>query len=320
MYSVQGRAGSIAPFSEPNFQEGGQFGPYKGDDGIAKFAVVAAYILMVLSNALSATGLLGDDIGTVSKSEPTYVTPDGLTFSVWGLIYLLLFVLTVAQCCASPEDEMLLNRRDCLAGLSVRWRLVLAFVLNALWLPTFSLYLFPLSLIIIVAYLKTLVSILMDVNAKTTKNTCQWLLYGVPVSVNASWLVVATMANFFTVAGQLGWKDQYGVNGTVTAALLVVVLVVALGSLMAIALQDVPWALTAAWALQGLYRMHTVPSESFPTEAMSPVLAQAAQWGVILLVVASQVGLLLGLWMSCQSRPVPYAAPGAGPHMMMSQA
>jgi len=164
---MQGRAGSIAPFSEPNFQEGSQFGPYKGDDGIAKIAVVAAYIIMVLSNALSATGFFGGSIGSVSES--TYVTPDGLTFSVWGLIYLLLFVLTVAQCCASPEDEMLLNRRDCLAGLSVRWRLVLAFVLNAFWLPTFSLYLFPLSLIIIVAYLKILVSILMDVNAKTTK-------------------------------------------------------------------------------------------------------------------------------------------------------
>ena len=35
---------------------------------------------------------------------------------------------------------------------------------------------------------------------------CDWLTFCAGIAINASWVVVATCANTFTVLGQLGWK------------------------------------------------------------------------------------------------------------------
>lgn len=35
---------------------------------------------------------------------------------------------------------------------------------------------------------------------------CEWLTFCAGIACNASWVVVATCANAFTVLGQLGWK------------------------------------------------------------------------------------------------------------------
>lgn len=264
--------------------------PQQDDSIPGKIAVVAAYIFMILTNALSFTGLFGSNIADISNDNPTYVTPDGLTFSIWGVIYLLELVLTVAQSCDVWDSERFL-------GFGVRYRIALAFVLNGLWLPIYCLKWFPVALAIITAYLVVLVSILLEVNGRTVSNVVQYFVFVAPIAANASWLVVATAANFFAVAGELGWKDQFGVAGTVPAAVAVVVLATALAASVAIALLDLAWPIAAAWALRGLWRMHTFSEpDGFRPAAMSPWLATVANWGAVFALIAAEAALLLALY------------------------
>ena len=60
-------------------------------------AVVAAFVVMVMSNVMASKKLFGGkDNKELSDENPTYLSPDGATFAIWGMIYLL-ELLVVAQ-------------------------------------------------------------------------------------------------------------------------------------------------------------------------------------------------------------------------------
>ena len=54
-----------------------------------RVANAATYILLIIVNAATQTGLLGDDNATISARFPTLLTPAGWAFSIWGIIFLL---------------------------------------------------------------------------------------------------------------------------------------------------------------------------------------------------------------------------------------
>ncbi len=82
---------------------------------------------MIAVNALAnALPLFGRSTGEVSDTYPTLFTPAGYTFSVWGVIYLLLAGFVIYQ--ALPRSAS--NPRL----VAARPLFVLSSVLNALWL------------------------------------------------------------------------------------------------------------------------------------------------------------------------------------------
>jgi len=250
------------------------------------FVVIGTYVLMVLSNVLSSKGVFGKDNKQLSDSYPTYVTPDGLTFAVWGVIYLLETITVVVQAIPYDRTEQLLAQRCPLTGLGVRERLSLAFLANAVWLPAFSAEQFWLALVIIISYLLLLISIYLDVNVATTEGL-ERLTFAAGIATNASWVVVATMVNGFLFFGLLGWKDANGVAGSAAAAAAACVLVAALACVRAAQDCDIFWAGVAAWALYGIYRMQTIPDKvRFPLSSMSSTLASAAYWCCAAVVLA----------------------------------
>lgn len=243
-------------------------------------AVIGAYCLMVLSNYLAMKAAFGGkDNKQISDEHPTFVSPDGPTFAIWGIIYMFETVTVIAQAIPSERTDELLGQRCPYTGLDVRARLVLAFLVNAVWLPVFNNERFWSALVIMVAYLGFLLSIYTDVNVTTTSGIVERLCLVTGITMNASWIVVATMVNTFLCSGLAGWKDEHGVAGSVPAAIVVVALVAALGADLAFVRCDLAWAFVSAWALRGIYRMQTVPDKvRFPLAAMSSTLASCAYW------------------------------------------
>lgn len=54
-----------------------------------RLANAAIYVLLIIVNVATQTGLLGDDNATISARFPTLLTPAGWAFSIWGIIFLL---------------------------------------------------------------------------------------------------------------------------------------------------------------------------------------------------------------------------------------
>jgi benzodiazapine receptor len=59
---------------------------------------ILAFLAVIVVNTLASTvGINGRLTGAVSDGIPNLFVPAGLTFSIWGVIYLLLLLFTIAQ-------------------------------------------------------------------------------------------------------------------------------------------------------------------------------------------------------------------------------
>eukprot|EP00931_Biecheleriopsis_adriatica_P118705 TRINITY_DN94049_c0_g1_i1.p1 TRINITY_DN94049_c0_g1~~TRINITY_DN94049_c0_g1_i1.p1 ORF type:complete len:274 (-),score=48.88 TRINITY_DN94049_c0_g1_i1:60-881(-) len=245
----------------------------------AAWAVVGSYALMVLSNVLAQKKFFGGkDNKELSDTHPTYLTPDGKTFAVWGMIYMLETVMVVAQVMPSDRTEEIFGQQCSITGLNVRERLVLAFLANSIWLPVFNNERFWAGLGIMMVYLAALLGVYQDLNVETTQGVFERVVFVAGVSMNVSWIIVAFSVSIFFCAGLAGWQDEHGVAGSVPAAMAVIVLVTLLAVQRAVVACDLAWAFVAAWALQGIYRMQTVPDKvRFPLGAMNATLGTMAK-------------------------------------------
>ena len=92
---------------------------------ILKIFNVLALILMIAVNyAANALPLNGKSTGEVSAEYSNLFTPAGLTFSIWGVIYLLLIIFCIIQFTGNNNA----------AVKAVGWLFAVSSVLNALWL------------------------------------------------------------------------------------------------------------------------------------------------------------------------------------------
>jgi len=257
-----------------------------------KLWVAISFGISILVNGIFATGAVGGkSIGDVSDEHPTYITPDGPTFAIWGVIYVLEAVTVIFQFRSDERTEQLMAHQDLALHLENRWRLVIVFSLNALWLPLFVLEWFNVCVFIIGIMAAFLVSVYMSLDISKTQSLLEWLQLSAGITCNTSWVIVAFTANIFIACGESGWKDYdgpYGVAGTPVAAAFSIFLIAALGSGVALMNHDLAWSLVALWAVAGIYRMQDEPDPAMiSSKAQSSLVATAAWWSMYLLAAAS---------------------------------
>ena len=119
------------------------------------FSFIYMIVFNVLSNAICGVGEkpICKNNSQQSDHNPTYLTPDGLTFSIWGIIYLFELFFTVYQ--ALPESRG--GGFELAVFDNVRPYVTFAFILNGTWLILFSFSLWWLSQAVIFAYLYCIV-------------------------------------------------------------------------------------------------------------------------------------------------------------------
>lgn len=259
--------------------------------------VCGSFVVMAISNYLAQKKFFGGkDNKELSDTHPTYLSPDGFTFAIWGIIYLLELVMVLAQLFAwSPQSKVSVDavfEQKCLiTGLDLRQRLVIAFIANSMWLPVFNNECFFAALAIMGIYLGFLLSATLDLSSATAGFPLTNAVLSSGVAMNASWIVVAFSLSIFFCAGELGWKDKHGVAGSVPAAIAVIVLVCSIGCARAVLECELAWAFVAAWALRGIYRMQTIEDAiRFPPTALNETLASVALWASRAVILAMVLG------------------------------
>src|SRR4051812_1152572 len=124
----------------------------KATDTLRQILVLVAAIATIAFNALSqAIPIGGNTSADISNQYPTYFTPANYAFAIWGIIYLLILSYAVYQ--ALPAQ-----RTNSDAG-KIGWLFILTCILNCLWLTLFQYNLIFLSVVVILAFLLTLIAI-----------------------------------------------------------------------------------------------------------------------------------------------------------------
>ncbi len=204
-----------------------------------------------LANALPIGGVT---TGEASDNLGNLFTPAGLTFSIWGLIYLLLLGYTIYQFSIgqglSATDEEKGNSR-------IRRYFILNALANIAWIFAWHYGIIWSSVLLMLVLLITLIKIADIVNNHKLTGK-QKLFIRLPFSVYFGWITVATIANVTALLVSIQWNG-FGISETIwTCVILLIGLVI--GILRMNKDWNAAYGLVFVWAYSGILLKHLSPS------------------------------------------------------------
>jgi hypothetical protein len=227
-----------------------------------------AFIVVLLANYLAnALPIGGRTTGQISDAYPTLFTPAGYTFSIWGLIYLLLTGFVIRQALSSDRNESALAEID--------WPFRINCAANASWIVAWHYDQLALSLVLMLAILWSLARIVTSLRAHAgVQNGWSYVLIALPFSVYFGWISVATIANISVL------QSAWGLNDVLMGAVAWTFLKLGAAATCAVLLGwkrgDPPYAFVIAWAALGIAAARTGHPE-----------LQAAAWAVAAVAFAA---------------------------------
>ncbi|MFZ2537391.1 MAG: tryptophan-rich sensory protein [Oscillospiraceae bacterium] len=220
-----------------------------------KALTTATFLLMVIVNVLAnILPINGVNTGEVSNSYPNLFAPAGLTFSIWGLIYLLLAGYTFYQLGFFQKGKSVL-KKDVFEKVGLYFSI--SSIANAAWIFAWHYHFIPLSMMLMIIILVCLIMIVQVIN-KEALSLREKIFIRLPFSIYFGWITVATIANATTLLVSLGWNGF----GIPEALWTVVMIVVGLGIGVATIFKnrDIAYGLVIIWAYIGILIKHTSAS------------------------------------------------------------
>jgi hypothetical protein len=220
---------------------------YPMEKNILKIGVLFAYVQMIAMNALANILPINNrTTGQLSDQLENLFTPQGTTFSIWGLIYLLLLIFAVANLMGATDPQK--NR--------IRKLFIVNTLLNSSWILAWHYESWGLSLLIMLGILSTLILITQVTN--DIKPFLERLRWQLPFTVYFGWITVATIANTTAVLVAYEWGGL-GISPTNwTVIILFIGLLIGLRQLLR--LNQIAYGLVLVWAYAGIYLKHIDPN------------------------------------------------------------
>lgn len=263
---------------------------------VRPLAVITAlmFLAVIAVNALAnILPINGVQTGRASDDLPNLFVPAGLTFSVWGLIYLLLAGYVVAmlgQAFGKAEGRDSGGRWEAGDGAILSFN----FAANIAWIFAWHYHRVGLSLVFMLLILGSLIWLeernaararTASAGVKAPSKSASFFL-STPINVYLGWICVATIANATAFLVSLGW-DGFGLDPRVwTVAVIAAGL--AVGLLLAFLRGAVAAPLVVVWAYAGIVIKRTSVDSSYSTAIWISALAAA-------LILLAAVGARLAL-------------------------
>jgi hypothetical protein len=208
------------------------------------FMIVTLVITLVVNGLANALPINGLTTGEVSDSYPVLFVPAAYVFSIWGLIYLALVAFAIYSV---TKKGMANEKID-----SIAWWFVAANLLNAAWIFFWHYEQFPITLVVMLCLLVTLIAIYLKLGIGREKyDLTEKLLVTTPFSIYLGWITVATVANVAQLLYVSGWRGGPISQPLWTVIMLLVATVLA--ALMIFLRGEIAYPLVLTWAFVGIW-------------------------------------------------------------------
>lgn len=198
--------------------------------------ILATIYMLVMNGLANGLPLNGKTTGELSAQYPNWFVPAGITFSIWGVLYVLIIAYVGIR----------IYRRDEESDGIETWYMITA-MLNGSWIIAWHYEWMFVSLLLMGGLLGTLVVIAHRIFQ--WHDQAHWLTKATFGSY-LGWIIVATGANVTAALVDWGWSG-FGIAGPTWAAVLI-----AVASLIAISTKRIyanPYILASVmWALLGI--------------------------------------------------------------------
>jgi len=206
------------------------------------------FLAVVIINALAVI-LPINNITTQALSDkyPNLFVPAGITFSIWGIIYILLALFTVYQFIVafrrSSDERGIFEKIGILFFISC--------IFNVAWILAWHYEIVWLSLIIMALLLISLVSIYIRLGTgrPQVRNT-EKIMVNIPFSVYLGWITIATIANVTAFLVKINW-NKFDISDQLWTVIVIVVgVIITLATVFS--RNDIFYCFVVIWALVGI--------------------------------------------------------------------
>lgn len=205
------------------------------------------YVLTIAVNFAGASGMInGLSQKDVSDQYMTLITPAPFAFSIWGLIYLLVFLSILLMIKNADRIEF----GPIIHAISFPFWLTCIF--SMAWIVAFSYVQLGISVLIIFAYLVALTVIDREL---LRRSDSAGLVLPLTFGIYTGWLVIATTVNISAFLVQLGWNG-FGIAPNIWAMIILTVAIFLVGFFQ-IQLRNAVLPLPVAWAYFAIHQFLT---------------------------------------------------------------
>lgn len=218
--------------------------------------VIAYAANTAVTFGIGSFGWFGTNTNTVlSQKYQTLVTPIGLTFSIWGIIFITQFIFVVVQLLPS-------FRATPMVAKAIGYDYVNVCVSQVAWTLSFSFEVIWLSLIFMLAILYFLLTIVNDqykLSILEKQSIRDYWLLKFPFAIHCGWIMAASMVNLSVVL--VKYDVAADVQFYIAVGTLAFLVVASLFSLGFPTRPEYVIPVVLAWASFGIYRELGAPKD-----------------------------------------------------------
>jgi hypothetical protein len=247
---------------------------------------VLGFLGVVIVNALAVTLPINNKTTEeLSDQYPNLFVPSGLTFSIWGVIYILLAIFVIYGLVVAirkdPEKSSFIDNIGILFFVSC--------LANIGWIFAWHYEIVPLSLVLMLVLLGSLITIYLKLRiGKSDSTTTEKYLVHLPFSIYLGWITIATIANVTALLVDINW-NTFGLGEQFWA-----VAVIAVGIAIALSIlftrRDVFYCLVVDWALLGILLKRLAESTPVQSVIVTTIIGMVLiSIGIIVQIVRRKV-------------------------------
>jgi len=177
-----------------------------------KIIALIAYVAMIVVNFLAVSLPINNrSTGEISDAYSNLFAPAGITFSIWGLIYLLLAIYVIYQ--FKSKNDGLLKK--------INIFFIITSLANLLWIFAWHYDYIGISLILMLVLLLGLIKIA-DILRSNNLTKEENRFIKIPFSVYFGWITVATIANITVFLVSIGWNG-FGIADYIWTSIILLI-------------------------------------------------------------------------------------------------
>jgi translocator protein len=200
---------------------------------LRQILVIFATIGVIVMNYLASIAFIGGITPDyISEKYPTFITPSGYAFAIWGLIYTGIIFFAIFQMLPSQLEKF----------RHIRTLYILSCLANCAWIYFWHQQQIVVSLVVIFILLSTLA--LINLKLRGDKNNLfAQLLFG----TYFGWVTVASIVNATIALIYLGVQTSDSISIWLSAILILVATII--GIFLRLKLPNIAYSLTIVWAI-----------------------------------------------------------------------
>src|SRR5665811_272559 len=178
------------------------------------------FVAVVVANALAVILPINNrSTQELSDKYPNLFVPAGITFSIWGIIYILLLLFIVYQFVVAFKRSS--GERGIFEKIGIVF--FISCIFNVAWIFAWHYEIIWLSLIIMVLLLISLISIYVSLGTGRSRiKNSEKILVNIPFSVYLGWITIATIANATAFLVKINWS-KFGISDQLWTIIIIAV-------------------------------------------------------------------------------------------------